>query len=385
MPFLPRLLLLFISFAVALPADTRQEVLARLNAAETKRAAHDLKGMIEDYNYVLEHEPGFAHVWAMRAEVRRLLKDLSGARADVAQALVLNPEEAEAYAVRAGILFDEDEHYPALQAIDRALELEPQAWGYRATRGKINAALWEFDAAREDLDEAIKRDPKDARSLLLRARVHQRLKMSQAALEDYTRVMELQPDHAESLLTRAWLRFAQGDWAGCIRDARKLLSFDPKNYLALQILGYAQFAQDDLHAAAISLAQAADLTGEDEEVQAFTLLMRHLALLRLGTPDDRLAKAQAAWVDDAWWTALARYCVGDLDEEQLDALADETPGDWEKAGAQCEAHFYVGMRRLLAGDRATARLRFQACLAAGRPDYAEHTLAEKSLHDLKRR
>jgi lipoprotein NlpI len=57
----------------------------------------------------------------------------------------------------------------------------------------------------------------------------------------------------------------------------------------------------------------------------------------------------------------------------------------DQAGLQCEAWFYAGMKRLVAGDAATARKYLQKSVASGQKDYDEYNFAASELRILAQR
>jgi lipoprotein NlpI len=48
----------------------------------------------------------------------------------------------------------------------------------------------------------------------------------------------------------------------------------------------------------------------------------------------------------------------------------------------CEAWFYIGMKHLLAGDKADARESFNKCIATGQSTFVEYAFAQAELKAL---
>lgn len=81
---------------------------------------------------------------------------------------------------------------------------------------------------------------------------------------------------------------------------------------------------------------------------------------------------------DQWELTIAAFLLGNTSEtEFLDA-----GHRGHDSGRECEAWFYAGMKRLLAGDAATARNDLQKCVATGRKDYEEYSFAAAELRML---
>ena len=62
------------------------------------------------------------------------------------------------------------------------------------------------------------------------------------------------------------------------------------------------------------------------------------------------------------------------------AAADADPA--RNRQQQCEAYFYAGSKRLIAGDKTTARDYFQKCLATGVKNFCEYQSAAADLKAL---
>lgn len=80
--------------------------------------------------------------------------------------------------------------------------------------------------------------------------------------------------------------------------------------------------------------------------------------------------------------AIGKFIAGQIDEAQLEAIAENGPDEKTRAEQLCEAHFYIALVRLHAGDRPTARLRFRAAEATQKTKFFEHTLAKAELQRL---
>jgi lipoprotein NlpI len=167
-------------------------------------------------------------------------------------------------------------------------------------------------------------------------------------------------------------------WDAAIADGKKALELAPEAAIAMRVVGYSQFARGDYAAAAQTLANAAD-ADKTSGGAAYALIVRHHALLRTGSADKRLATSWGDWKDAPWLQALAKFTTGAIDEDALEAVAKDTKDDGELAGRVCEMHFYVGLARKQAGDKSTARLRFQSALKTEQKTFIEDALASAEL------
>lgn len=380
----PRFLLLLVPLLLVplSPAADPDKLQQLYEEGCAKLDAGDHAGAIELFNTILEQEPKADNVLVNRAIAKAALKDLSGARADLAQAINLAGDNSEAYRVRAMLKYEAKDYTGSLADIDQAISLVPDDALLQAMRGEILRLQQRFDEAVRAFTRAIEFDASQAAYFFARGQCQEGKGDVPAAIADYSRTIQLDPKHADAHNNRGWIRFHRLEWASAIEDARKTLELAPAAGIAARLTGYAQFGAGNHTAAAEALTRGAELSKNDVEGYAFSLFLRHLAQQRSGAADRRLADGWAKWGDFPWFQALARYLLGEIDEEQLAAKAAEGRDDAERKGRECEMHFYIGQRRLQAGDRSTARLRFQAAVAVGMKTYIEHALAQAELKRL---
>lgn len=367
--------------SVPLHAAENEALEKRFKEANTKLDAGEYQPALEIYNEILEAEPTAGNVWVMRAIARWNLKDRSGARADIAQALALHPDHFDAYRVRGQFRYEMEDYAASLEDFNKAIEFsgEPNAelFGMRA---EVQKKLEHNSAALQDLNEAVKLNPEYVAAFFLRGQILEAERRNDDAEKDYTQVIALLPKHADALNNRAWLRFHALRWDEAIADGKKALELAPKAAVAMRVVGYSQFAKGDYAAAAQMLAAAAD--ADETSGAAYPLFVRHFALLRGGAADKRLATSWGNWRDDPWLQALAKFITGQIDEDALEAAAKDTKDDGELLGRACELHFYVGLARKQAGDKSTARLRFQSALKTDQKTYVEDALSSAELKRL---
>lgn len=410
MPFRPLVstlapvVLCLLAFVIPLRAATQEALEQRFQEANAKVDRGEFRSALDLYNEILEAEPKAGNVWVMRAVAKWKLKDLSGARADLAQAILLHPDNIDAYRVRGQMRYETKDYSTSRADFTKAIDLlKANVKAIAATDGedetgaardyeRENAELYGMRAEVEnklddrpsaihDLTRAIELKPGYVAAFYLRGQLYEAENDPAAAEEDYAKVIELSPKHADALSNRAWIRFHALKWDDAIADGKKALEIAPKAAIALRVVGYSQFGKGDYADAAKSLAAAAD--ADPASGAAYALFVRHHALLRAGEADKRVATSWGNWKDDPWLQALAKFLTGQIDEDALEAVAKETPDDGELAGRACEMHFYIGLARLQAGDKSTARLRFRSALNTEQKTYIEDALSHAELARLK--
>jgi lipoprotein NlpI len=102
---------------------------------------------------------------------------------------------------------------------------------------------------------------------------------------------------------------------------------------------------------------------------------------RAGADQELIASLEGG-VESDWTMTLARFLLGRQTEpELLEAAQRLQPGEDPEEGRarQCQARYYAGVVRLLAGDRTGARESFGACEASGLTLATEYQFAKAEL------
>jgi lipoprotein NlpI len=376
----------------------------RYQEANAKVDAGEFQPALDIYNEILEAEPAAGNVWVMRAIAKWKLKDQSGARADLAQAIKLHPDNLDAYRVRGQMRYEAKDYAGSRADFDKAIDLVERV--VKANAGdedaeeeallfhQANAELYGMRAevarmqednlsALRDLTRAVQLKSDYPAAFYLRGQIYEAEGRPAEAESDYSRTIELEPAHADAFNQRGWLRFHRTAWTDALADARRVLELAPKAAVAGRLAGYCLFAQGDYRAAADQLAAAIEGVSTPNDV-AYALFVRHFALQRLGATDKRLAATWENWKNERWLQALAKFITGQIDEEALEEAAKQAGDDDELLGQACEMHFYIALMRLKAGDKSTARLRFQSAIATDKTTFIEHALAQAELKRLAR-
>jgi lipoprotein NlpI len=92
------------------------------------------------------------------------------------------------------------------------------------------------------------------------------------------------------------------------------------------------------------------------------------------TPERRISQ-------EPWTAKVGDFLLGNITEDDLIAAA-ASPDATKDQGQHCEAWYYAGMKRLLAGDKKVAADDFNRCLATKQTRFTEYRLAEGELEAL---
>jgi beta-lactamase regulating signal transducer with metallopeptidase domain/lipoprotein NlpI len=200
------------------------------------------------------------------------------------------------------------------------------------------------------------------------------------AITDYDKAIGLNPNYAFAYANRGSAKSSKGDLDGAIADLDKALTLKPNWADAYFGRGAAKEAKGDYTGALADYDKIIALAKDDaENPAAYPRFYRILTLRRLHRDDGQaeLARVVAKWSDDWWPKTVGLYLSGALPEKDLLAQIVQTSSDASEQ--QCEAYYYIGMTRLLAGDTAAAKEFFEKCLATKETTFVEFTFARAQL------
>lgn len=279
----------------------------------------------------------------MRADIATDLRRWNEAIADIGETLTLMPLEAYAYAVRAHALEALGRLDEAQQDFTQAALLEPEAPLWRTERGMLRSDRGDVAGALEDFNAALAIQPGYSLALLCRGHAFEELGDLPRAAADYESLVAREGQEASSYVSRGEFHQRQGRYPEALADYEAAYRIDQYN------MGAAVF--------------------------------RHLLRLRLGIPSDvGVVQRAAVRAKDAWWITVADFLAGKIGEGAFRGRI--SPDPTRRNGQLCDVLFYSGMRRLLAGDREGARVRFAEAAALPRMSSAEWAFAVAELRRL---
>jgi tetratricopeptide (TPR) repeat protein len=271
----------------------------------------------------------------------------------------------------------------AIAAYDRALQLEPGNAFYYHGRGAARQAAGDLDGAIMDYGRALELDPKFAAACYNRGTARKAKGDLPGAIADYDHALQLDPKYALALTGRGNARKAGGNFAAAIVDYDRALQLDPKYAATWYHRGLAHYLLQQWPGALRDFRRAGELQPQAQEhprrfvwlVQArsgqATAADRELAAHLEKRPKDSPAD---------WPSGLARFLLGRIDEAALLAALPTSVGE---ADRRCEYWFYVGMKRLLAGDTSAAEC-FRKSLTTAGATCVEFQMAQSELKALEK-
>ena len=336
---------------VALADRSRDGEPRNLNPGEQTDSAtqkDNLGSRSADDDRANESEPTTPDSYDNRAQFEKTIGDLTGALADDNRAIQLDPRYAAAYNGRGNIKRAQRDLDGALADYNRAIELDGGNANAYYNRGITKQTKGDLDGALADFNPAIELDPKNAAAYHSRGAAKAMKGDLTGALADYNRAIELDPKDAAIYNNRAGLLFSAHNWDAALEDYNRFfeLSKEGQDYPRLYVwLIRARTGQTEM--------------GNKELVDYL----------------------QQRGNDSDWLSTVASHLLGKIsDADLLSAAKSENKN--KESGQLCEAWFYIGMKKLIGGNKNGAQDCFHKSLATDRKDYTEYHFARAELKAL---
>jgi lipoprotein NlpI len=204
------------------------------------------------------------------------------------------------------------------------------------------------------------------------------------AIADFTKAIEFKPDYALAYNNRSIARKAKGDLDGAIADYAKASKLKPDDADAYHEFGCLRYDSHDFTNALADFCKAVELDSSNDYARFRVWLVRaRLSEAELATTELRTYLAnRSTGKADEWGFQIGRFLAGQLAEPEFLATA-KNAGPKTRGSQLCEAYFYAGSKRLLAGDKASAMDYFQKSIDTDERGYLEYTSAMAELKFLK--
>ncbi|MFM9960761.1 MAG: tetratricopeptide repeat protein [Planctomycetaceae bacterium] len=296
-----------------------------------------------------------------RALAHMVKPDQAKAIADYQEAIRVTPTHLGARIGLADTLAAAGQNAAAMTAYNDAVKAFPSLPLVYNNRGMFAQSTGKLDEAILDFTKALDLDPQFAVAMTNRGFVMMNLGNFEGAENDFTESLKIEAAQPMVISLRAGSKLSRGDAEAAIKDYYEVLKWDSKNAVGHAELGFALFFAGKRPEALAEFDQAAEL---DKKLR-FLQPWRYLTMISLGQKQQADAKFAADLAIPAdkreWGDALLAYLSDKLSEQDLRKVINTT--DPKAADAQtCEAEFFVGQRKLLAGQKDAAKIHFANAL-----------------------
>lgn len=387
--------------------DTRD---AHFGRAQARQEKGDMIGAIADYDSALLSAPEWGNALYMRGLAHQMRGHHRAAIADFDQLMKLFPHFEQGEIVRrqralavvghnlekkGGEFYQNGlEKYKkgdktgALSDWGLALDLDPWNTDLWQMRGLARMEVNDIDGAIADFTQALQLSPASAETYERRARAKALKKDVDGTIADSGQAIKLEPGHLTAHVIRATAKAHKGDLEGSIADYSRAIELDSSQSYGgaiYQARAYAKVRAGKRGEALADLRSFCERSGKD---QAYARLQ--IWLLRTRAGEEAAASQELANyvnkhpdVSTGWVAAVAEYLLNEMSEEKLFA-ATAAPEKEKEHGQFTEAWYYTGMKKLLAGDTATAAAHFRNAVATGTTAVNEYGLASSELAGMSR-
>jgi lipoprotein NlpI len=232
-------------------------------------------------------------------------------------------------------------------------------------------------------NKAIEADPKNPSVYSARGSARINTGELEEAIADHTKAIELDPTRRVPYINRGVAKVDKGDLDGAIADYSKAIALDTKGTASSSAFlnrGNARLLKDDTAGARADYEESVHLAKDEGAYPRFALFLLKGRLKAVQLPNE-FATEVHEW-KPGWKKTLGLFLVDETSEAALLELA--TQGDAKTVREhKCEAFYYAGAKRLLAGDNAGARVLFEKCVATQLHSFSEFQFAQAELKKAK--
>ncbi|MBC7820043.1 MAG: hypothetical protein IAG10_24435, partial [Planctomycetaceae bacterium] len=348
-----------VDFATQLLAQPKLKGEQRSNTLHQRALAHLAKHVqaLAEQNQALAKQNQ-----ALAQQQQALAKQHQAqALADYQEAIRVTPTHLGARIGLADTLAAAGQNAAAMNAYNDAVKAFPNLPLVYNNRGMFEQSTGKLNEAILDFSKALELDPQFVVAVTNRGFVMMNLGNFEGAENDFTESLRLDAAQPMVISLRAGSKLSRGDIEAAIKDYNEVLKWDTKNAVGHAELGFALFFAGKPQEALAEFDQAAEL----DKTLRFLHPWRYLTMLALGQKQQADAKFAADLAIPAakreWGDALLIYLGDKISEQDLRKVINTT--DAKAADAQnCEAEFFIGQRKLVAGQKDAAKVHFAAAL-----------------------
>lgn len=306
-----------------------------------------------------------SNLYYQRALAQLARNDAKTALADLGEAIHQNPLHLGARLKQASTYAAQKQTTEAVAAYNQAVDAFPNTLVVVNDRGTFRRSIGDLTGAIEDFTRALQIDPSFAIGYINRGMCLSEQNNPRAAEGDFTQALGLRLDPTMQLLSyrmRAMSRVVQGRAEAGISDLSAAIKIAPQEAALYEERGYAQFFSHDFAASAGNLSKALELNPQLTRVTPWIAL----ALARSGKMNESQAALDASFQakiqPNAWVDRVNRFLAGQIAADELVSSATDLSADG-RTERMCEAHFFLGQKKLISNQGDTAAEDFRQAAA----------------------
>jgi lipoprotein NlpI len=349
-----------------------------------RTAAGDTNGALADFNSGIKLKPNYIEAYYQRAMLKNRMGDRKGSLKDVKELIRLDPAYSQAYSLRGFLTKDLDNKTNAFADFNRALELNPRLMNAYLGRGEIKKINGDVDGAILDFDKAIQLNKSSALAYGFRGSAKLAKEDLDGALFDLNDAAVLGPKLMAVWINRGVVKSHLKDYSGAMEDFSEAIKLDATYSSGYRHRAGLEYALHDYPAALADLLKYHENTKTNGEYGEILIWVVRNELHDRQEADRELVKyffKNGRAKNPGWLSEIANYLLGKKSEEELWSVIKKTRNQKAKAEQECEAWYYIGTKKRLAGDLESWKASMLKCIETERTYYFEYRWAEKELHD----
>ncbi len=248
--------------------------------------------------------------------------------------------------LRRAVVFEENGQLAeAIATYDQAISARPNLIAGYMGRGWAHESNRAYEAAGADFSKAIELDPSVPEPYQARGWIYEQSDQPQRAIDNYSKAIVRAPEDYESYFSRGFLLYYERDMVAAVQDFQVVY-----------------------HKASAELGD-------------YALLWMYLARAQAGV----VSTADNFFADKTnrtkWPGIIYSAYIGEVSADRvLDAMRHLD--SQTRRQRECVGYFFLGLHRLLRGDKLTARAYFKKTLATGVTNYRQYGAAKIELKNL---
>lgn len=235
--------------------------------------------------------------------------------------------------------------------------LSAQTAGTYTASGLSKLHQGDNEGASTDFSKALELNSSTFGAYLGRGAARCNLSNFDDAIADYNQAVKLKPTSNEAYLGRGLAEFLQGNIDAAITDFTKTIELKPDSRVAYYQRALCRGVQTNLQGASDDFAKALELPAGKDFPPDYIALYGALFDIRNGHVAAEKLQQIKGWSNE-WTEELGAFLGTRVTEVDLLKFAT-TRGGEDKSLQQGEALYFAGVVKLVAGDKATAKMDFQ--------------------------
>jgi tetratricopeptide (TPR) repeat protein len=302
----------------------------------------------------------------------------------------VDPDGSTSYLARGEVAAHAGKLQEGAELMRRAVELAPEVGSAHFVLAEVYLLIGNLAAARQQYQEGLRnayygRTVAAAQGMLafIDASVCQARGDWHGVVSNAQKAIEFRPDYAPAFFCRAAGEYFTGDLASAAADYEKAARLDPHRSEPLKMLGYVLYECHDYSGSLAAFRKVSALEPADDYTR-FRIWLNRSRLGEAGATAElkTYLDSRPYGSADDWPAKVGAFVVGKMPEAEF--LRAAAPGGKEKeALRRCEALFYAGAKRLLAGDNDAALTYFEQCVANGDKTSTDYWSAASELRLLR--